>query len=357
MRSPLYAAAVAALIFGTACGRSGVQPSAESGATVIGKPAALASGPLSEADLKLFAPLPANMFVAGTQPSSAQIALGRRLYHETLLSAGHDVSCNSCHPLNGFGADGRAVSFGNVGHTGARNSPTVYNAAGHLAQFWDGRAPTVEEQAKGPVLNPLEMAMPNAEEVVKRLRASPDYPRAFAAAFPKDASPVTYDNLGLAIGAFERGLVTPSPWDSFLKGDTTALDAGQKRGAKAFVAAGCVTCHNGAYVGGNAFQKAGLVHPWPSLADSGRFNSTKNAADMFVFKVPSLRNVAMTGPYFHDGSVTTLQQAVQMMGRHQLGIELNPEQNTDIRSYLGSLTGTLPAEYIAEPQLPAAGTR
>ena len=308
--------------------------------------------PLARAELALFAPLPTYMAAGGPRPSEAEVNLGRRLYHEPVLSGGHDVSCNTCHALNGYGADGRKVSFGSHGQTGARNAPSVYNAAGQIAQFWDGRAPSVEEQAKGPILNPAEMAMPNPGAVLEHMRASPEYRAAFRAAFPNEAQPITYDNVGRAIGAFERGLVTPSPWDRFLAGDSSALTPDEQRGAATFVRVGCAGCHNGPYVGGQSYQKLGLVKPWPTSTDSGRIKVTHNPADLFVFKVPTLRNVEKTGPYFHDGSVASLDEAIRLMGRHQLGKELTDSQIRDIHAWLGSLTGELPKAYIAEPQLP-----
>ncbi|HET7189435.1 MAG TPA: cytochrome c peroxidase [Gemmatimonadaceae bacterium] len=302
--------------------------------------------------LAMFAPLPARMTSAANPMTPLKVTLGRLLYNEPVLSLGHDVSCATCHPLNGYGADGRRVSFGDVGHAGSRNSPSVYNAAGHLAQFWDGRASDVEEQAKGPVLNPAEMAMPDSIAVLDHMRSSPQYRAAFKAAFPTDREPINYDNVGRAIGAFERGLVTPARWDRFLAGDTTILSAAERHGGTTFVAVGCAGCHMGAYVGGASFQKLGLVKPWPTLTDSGRFKVTGRPQDMMVFKVPSLRNVAHTGPYFHDGSVGDLRQAVRLMARHQLGKELNDAQVGSIVTWLGSLTGELPGEYIANPPLP-----
>lgn len=309
---------------------------------------------LTASDLAVFAPLPVVFTVGDGAPNPQQVALGRILYHETLLSGGHDVSCNTCHPLNGYGADGRRVSFGDVGHTGGRNSPTVYNAAGQVVQFWDGRAPNVEEQAKGPVLNPVEMAMPSSNAVLEHLRNMPAYRAAFRAAFPRDHDPINYDNVGRAIGAFERGLVTPARWDHFLAGDHAALSVQERRGAKTFVALGCAGCHAGALVGGTSMQRVGIASPWPARADSGRYQVTHQPADIFVFKVPALRNVTQTGPYFHDGSVASLDEAIRLMARHQLGRELPDSQVADIHAWLGSLTGDLPGAYIAQPQLPGS---
>lgn len=308
---------------------------------------------LTRADLAHFAPLPARMDLPGKPPSEALIDLGRMLFYEPVLSEGHDISCNSCHGLNAYGADGRRVSFGHRGQEGSHNAPSVYNAAGQIAQFWDGRAPTVEEQAKGPILNPSEMGMPNPKAVLDHMNSSPKYRAAFAAAFPGESNPITYDNVGRAIGAFERGLVTPSRWDAFLKGDTAALTAQEKRGAKTFVAAGCTNCHAGVTVGGQMFQKVGLVHPWPLKPDSGRYNVTKNPADLYVLKVPSLRNVEKTGPYFSFGEVASLDSAIALMGYHQLGLTLSNAQIQDIHAWLRTLTGEIPTRYIAEPRLPA----
>lgn len=308
---------------------------------------------LTRAELAMFAPLPAVMSAAGQPASAAKVALGRTLFYETLLSNGHDVSCNSCHALNGYGADGRRVSFGSVGHVGGRNAPTVYNAAGHVAQFWDGRAPSVEEQAKGPILNAVEMGMPNAGAVLEHLRASPAYAAAFAEAFPGQPTPISYDNVGNAIGAFERGLVTPSRWDAYLAGDTAVLTTAELAGLATFVRVGCASCHGGAFVGGQLYRRLGLARPWPTALDSGRIAVTHLAADRFVFKVPSLRNVEKTGPYFHDGSVASLDSAILLMARHQLGVDLDAARVASIRTWLATLTGTLPAAYIAQPQLPA----
>ncbi len=328
---------------GIACGRS---PSPAVHGTDEG------SAPeVTRAQLAMFAPLPARM-LAGPAPSDELVALGRALYYENVLSENHDVSCNSCHPLNGYGADGRALSFGDRGQVGGRNAPTVYNAAGHVAQFWDGRARDVEAQAKGPILNPAEMAMGDSAEVLTHLRSSPRYRAAFAEAFPGEAHPVTYDNVGRAIGAFERGLVTPSRWDRYLQGDSAALDVTERRGLATFVAAGCAGCHSGAYVGGHTYQKLGLRTAWSPSADSGRFAVTGNAADIQVFKVAALRNVAMTGPYFHDGSVPSLRTAVQLMARHQLDRRLSDREVDEILAWLGALTGELPTRYIAYPQQP-----
>lgn len=308
--------------------------------------------------LKAFGSPSNPMLAAGAAaPTGAQVDLGRLLYYEKRLSKNQDVSCNTCHLLNKYGVDGTPTSTGHKAQKGGRNAPTVYNAAGHIAQFWDGRAADVEAQAKGPVLNPIEMAMADEKSVVAVLETIPEYTLLFQAAFPGEEKPVTYDNMAKAIGAFERGLVTPSPFDRLLAGDQTALTDAQKAGLTTFVQSGCTTCHSGPLLGGGMYQKLGLVTPWPNPSDAGRFDVTKNEADKQLFKVPSLRNIEETGPYFHDGSVATLDEAIRLMGHHQLGRELSPEQVGSIQTFLGSLTGELPTAYIAEPPALASGPK
>lgn len=305
--------------------------------------------PIDSAQLAVFAPLPASMPSAANPSTPAKVDLGWRLYYETQLSSTGTQSCNSCHLLDAYGADGRAVSTGVTGQQGGRNAPTVYNAAGHLAQFWDGRAPDVEQQAKGPILNPIEMAMPSPQTVLARLAAINGYKQAFQAAFPGEAQPLTYDNVGKAIGAFERQLATPSRWDRYLTGDRSALSPAEQQGLREFLIAGCQGCHNGPYMGGRTFQRIGVVQPWPNTRDLGRYSVTHQPADSFVFKVPSLRNVAKTGPYFNDGSVATLDEAVRLMARHQLGKALADSQVTSIVTFLGALTGDVPQRYTVPP--------
>jgi cytochrome c peroxidase len=284
-----------------------------------------------------------------------KIALGRMLYFDKRLSKNQDVSCNSCHQLDAYGVDGEATSLGDKGQRGGRNSPTVYHAAGYFAQFWDGRATDVEQQAKGPILNPKEMAMPSPEAVVARLNGIGGYREVFKKAFPDAAEPITYDNVGVAIGAFERRLVTPSRWDQYLTGDKNALHDDELEGLKVFTNVGCMVCHTGEFLGGTSYQRVGAVEPWPNQGDRGREALTKNAADRMMFKVPTLRNIHKTAPYFHDGSAKTLDQAVRMMGKHQLGLELSDNEVTAIVAWLGSLTGELPKAYIAAPVLPGTG--
>lgn len=302
----------------------------------------------------MFAPLPAEAPSPTNELTEAKINLGRQLYYEDRISKGQKISCNSCHKLDAYGQDNLPFSPGHDGKLGGRSSPSTFNAAVHIAQFWDGRAPTVEEQAKGPVLNPIEMGMPDADFVVKVLKSMPEYVDAFKAAFPGEADPVNYDNFGKAVGAFERKLLTPSRWDDFLKGKEDALTAEEKKGFETFAKAGCVTCHNGVGVGGHMYQKLGLVKAWPDLKDEGRAAETKQESDKFMFKVPSLRNITETGPYLHDGSVKDLATMVKMMAEHQLGKVITDEECASIITFLKSLKGDIPADYVAKPKLPAS---
>jgi cytochrome c peroxidase len=281
-----------------------------------------------------------------------KIALGRMLFFEPRLSRDSDISCNSCHSLTNYGSDGAQTSLGAAGQRGTRNSPTVYHAAGLFAAFWDGRAANVEEQATLPILNPKEMAMPDAAAVVERLQAIPGYVQAFERAFPGEERPLSFQNLGRAIGAFERKLVTSSRWDDYVGGNNAALTATEINGLRAFTNLGCMVCHTGEFVGGNSYQRVGAVEPWPNQRDQGRFEHTQEPADRMMFRVPTLRNVAKTAPYFHDGSAATLEQAVHDMGRHQLGLSLSSLEIKSIVAWLNSLTGELPLDYIQKPALP-----
>ncbi|WP_321474777.1 cytochrome c peroxidase [uncultured Paludibaculum sp.] len=304
--------------------------------------------------LRVFKPLPAAMDSATNPPTQAKIELGRMLYFENRLSKSQKFSCNSCHLLDKYGVDNQATSEGHKGQHGDRNSPSVFNAALHMAQFWDGRAADVEAQAKGPVLNPVEMAMPNEATVVKTLKSMPEYMALFAKAFPGEKDPVTYDNMAKAIGAFERKLVTPSRWDKFLAGDKTALTEQEQAGLLKFVDSGCAGCHSGTLIGGNSYQKLGAVQPYPGLKDEGRSKISKNAGEKFYFKVPSLRNIDKTAPYYHDGSVKTLDDAINRMAEFQLGRKLAPAEVGSIAAWLRSLTGDVPASLITKPKLPAS---
>jgi cytochrome c peroxidase len=296
--------------------------------------------------------LPNELTSAKYSLSEAKIALGRQLYFEKRLSKNQDLSCNTCHALDDFGVDRRGTGKTSLGHRnqlGTRNSPTVYNAARQLAQFWDGRAADVEEQAKGPIINPVEMAMRDAAAVEALITSIPGYAPLFKSAFPSVAKPITYANAAIAIGAFERRLVSKDRFDRYLAGESGQLNATEKHGLNLFMTVGCTDCHNGPGIGGAEFQKLGVVKGY-TTTDDGRFDVTGREVDRYVFKVPSLRNVAETAPYFHDGSQATLKDAIGVMAEYQTTRgKLNPSDIGAIASFLDTLTGELPTAYIAEP--------
>jgi cytochrome c peroxidase len=277
-----------------------------------------------------------------------KVELGRLLFHDPQLSQNNTIACATCHDLQRGGTDRRARSMGINGSIGRLNAPTVFNSGFNFRQFWDGRAPSLEEQIAGPIHNPIEMGS-NWPEVIAKLSKSPAYMSAFAQLYPDR---LTSTNIQDAIATFERSLYTPnSRFDKFLRGDDDSISAEEKEGYRLFKAYGCVSCHQGVNVGGNMFQKMGVAVPYfgPQASitdvDLGRFRVTGDERDRHVFKVPSLRNVALTAPYFHDGSAHTLEDAVALMGLHQLGREL-PKHDIDLLTrFLGTLTG----EYNGAP--------
>ncbi|HRV82701.1 MAG TPA: cytochrome c peroxidase, partial [Planctomycetota bacterium] len=269
----------------------------------------------------------------------AIVALGERLYHETALSKGRDISCASCHSLETFGQDNKPVSSGTSGQFGKRSAPSTFNAFRQFAQFWDGRADSVETQSTMPMMTGVEHGLVSEDQIVDILRAEGDYSDAFARAFQAtEGDGITADNVRAAIGAFERTLVTRSPFDAWVEGDDQALNAEQRKGLETFVAVGCTACHATRAVGGQMYQKLGLVEAVPS-EDLGRFQVTQNEADRFLFKVPSLLNVAETAPYLHDGRFASLEETVRFMAKVQLGRTLSDEQARSIVAFLGALTG------------------
>lgn len=286
----------------------------------------------------LFGPLPDKM--PGSEADTpARVELGRKLYFEKRLSIDNSLSCNSCHRLDEFrgGVDNEPTSPGFKHQRGDRNSPTTLNAGFHFVQFWDGRAENLKAQAKGPVLNPVEMAMPAEAEAVRRLKADAAYQKMFAKAFPGTADPINYDTMAEAIAAFERTLITRDRFDDFQKGDDQALSAQELQGLQLFTSIGCTTCHVGPVIGGNSYQKIGLIHPYETK-DLGREQATKDEEDRGRFKVPSLRNIALTAPYFHDGKVATLRDAVVKMAHLQLDKTLTDAEADLLVAYLDSLT-------------------
>jgi len=279
----------------------------------------------------------------------AKVELGKKLFFDPRLSKSGFISCNSCHNLSMGGSDNLRSSIGDKWQKGPINSPTVLNSSHNLAQFWDGRAKDLKEQAGGPIANPGEMAFTH-ELAVDLLRSIPQYVSEFKQAFGNDK--LTIDEVTVAIAAFEETLVTPnSRFDQWLKGDKKALKTEELAGYKLFKESGCVACHNGPNVGSNSYQKMGVVTPFKTSSTAqGRSGVTGKDADRLNFKVPTLRNVELTYPYFHDGSANTLIQAVDTMGRLQLGRKFSDAENAQIVAFLKTLTGTQP--NITLPILP-----
>lgn len=314
-------------------------------------------------------PLPVQFPIPTHNPmSAAKVDLGRQLFFDPRLSLDGTVSCFSCHNvMTGGGDDDRATSVGVGGKLGNRSAPTVLNTAFMSVLFWDGRAVSLEEQAKGPLINPLEMAMPDHAAVIGRLRKIPGYVSQFKAVFGgKDA--LNIDNVARAIAAYERTLLTPdSPVDRFLKGDKRALSAQAMNGMKLFDRLGCVSCHSGPNYAGHITREGAVFYPWSlqkfpwfrgSIYESkyelskdlGRFEVTRNKKDLHMFRIPSLRNIALTAPYMHNGRVPNLEEAVRVMARTQLNKELEDGQVKEIVAFLEGLTGRLPRQE--KPRLP-----
>lgn len=302
----------------------------------------------------LFEPLPVEARNENNPRTAEKVELGHALYFDTRLSLTGNNSCNSCHNLATFGVDGLPTSEGDNGGFGERNSPTVLNAALHTSQFWDGRAADVEEQAGMPILNPVEMAIPSEDFLIERLSGIELYQDLFAKAYPEDENPLNYMNLQNALASFERELITPSRLDQYLSGDKAALSKQEKQGMMSFVVNGCTTCHNGALLGGNAIQKFGVYDDYwkythSEKIDEGLAAQTGNENDKYMFKTPSLRNVAETGPYLHDGSVSDLKEVVKIMGKVQLDKDLSESEINNIAAFLGSMTGRVPETYQKAP--------
>ena len=320
------------------------------------------AGMVSAADWQALpdkAPAPAD-----NPTTTEKVELGKMLFLDPRLSSTGTVSCNSCHNVMAGGEDNRSGSMGVNGQVGGRSAPTVWNSAFNSVQFWDGRAPSLEEQAKGPVTNPIEMGMKNWDDVIARLEKIPGYQAPFEKAFGKD-KPINVDNVAKAIAAYERTLITPnSPYDQYVKGNKKAMTEQQVKGMELFASTGCISCHSGAVFNGPE-QKPGTgffmkfpVHKnghheakYKFSKDEGRMEATKDAADKHLWKVPTLRNIALTAPYFHNGSVKTLEEAVKVMAKLQLDKKLSAEEVADITAFLGALTGTFPKQTM--PVLPA----
>lgn len=346
----IFAIAFLGLVLLIACNNQPKQ-SAETQTPVISQ----ADKDLLQRAQEIFQPLPDRAESADNPITDEKIRLGKLLYFDTRLSKTGNNSCNSCHNLATFGVDNLPTSKGDAGKLGGRNSPTVLNAAFHTSQFWDGRAKDVEEQAGGPILNPVEMGIPSKDFLVKKLKGVKEYADLFKTVYPNDKDPLTYLNIQKSIAAFERTLVTPSAFDKYLKGDYAAINEEQKDGLKTFISVGCIQCHSGVTIGGSSFQKFGVYGDYRTLTgvacdDEGRKKETKLESDKDLFKVPCLRNAEKTGPYFHNGSVSDLKKAVQIMAKAQLNKDLSEAEINAIVAFIGSLTADVPDAVKNAPQ-------
>ena len=328
------------------------------------KKVGLFCGLLIASSTLLWAQLPSHVPVPKDNPQTpAKIELGKKLYFDPRISVTGTVSCNSCHDVMSNGTDNRPLSAGAHGTLGDRNAPTVFNSAFRTVQFWDGRAASLEEQAKGPQTNPVEMGMPSGDAIVGRIQSIPGYRKEFASVFG-GSHPVTFDNIVKAIASFERTLITPgSPYDRYMAGDKSALSPEAQRGLKLMESIGCTTCHNGPLFNGppqpmgtGFYMKFPLntdnayVKKYHLAADMGRYEATHQDADRHMFVVQSLLNVEVTAPYFHNGSVRALDEAVRVMAKTQLNRTLTATQVREIVAFLDSLTGKFP--QFALPRLP-----
>ncbi|MEM7202974.1 MAG: cytochrome c peroxidase [Planctomycetota bacterium] len=328
----------------TGTGSSGTTGNAAGSADAAKSQAPTASEPSVQLDLSAikttFANEPPSVPDKPGRLSRSKVALGRKLYNETRLSRGGDVSCATCHDVNNFGQDGKKLPTGTNGVAGTRNTPSSFNAHRQYAQFWDYRATTIEAQSTVGMLAEDQHGLKDEAEIEGILRGIPDYEKPFADAFPRDEQPITAKNVQLAIGAFQRKLETRSRFDEFLDGKEDALTAIEKKGLKAFMNATCTTCHAYRTLGGYQAQKLGNIRPFET-EDKGRMVVTGKKGDEYMFKVPNLLNVAKTGPYLHDGSIESLEETVRFMAKHQVAIPVSEDQIKSIVAFLGSLTGEL----------------
>jgi cytochrome c peroxidase len=303
---------------------------------------------------KLFKPVPYAAPALKDNPMTLdKVELGKALFFEPRLSKSGLLSCNTCHNLGFGGDDYQETSIGHGWQKGPRNAPTVLNSVFNLAQFWDGRAADLKAQAKGPVQASVEMNS-TPDRVVAVLNTMPGYVAMFKKAFPGEKDAVSFDNMAKAIEAFEATLLTPdSKFDLYLKGNASALNADEKKGLELFMSKGCVDCHAGVNMGGEDYYTFGVAEkPDAKIVsgDKGRFTVTNTAADEYVFKSPSLRNIEYTAPYFHSGKVWTLKEAVAVMGSAQLGISLSDSDADYITAFLKTATGVQPK--VVYPILP-----
>lgn len=292
--------------------------------------------------------------IDGNELTQAKVDLGKMLFFEPRLSSSHLISCNTCHNVGLGGDDELSTSIGHGWQKGPRNSPTVFNAVFNAAQFWDGRAADLAEQAKGPVQAGVEMSS-TPERVEETLKSMPEYVERFEDAFPSQENPVSFDNMATAIEAYEATLITPdAPFDKFLRGNEDALSEKEQEGLALFMDRGCTASHSGVNLGGQDYYPFGLVsRPGGEIlpeGDKGRFAVTETATDEYVFRAAPLRNIELTAPYFHSGAVWSLEEAVAVMGTSQLGTELKEGEVDSIVAFLKTLTGDVPE--VRYPQLP-----
>lgn len=311
-----------------------------------------------------FRALPAKVPTPADNPMTPQkIELGKMLWFDPRMSIDGTVSCNSCHNVMFHGGDGRPVGVGVHGQRGGRGSPTVWNSAYNTVQFWDGRAATLEDQAKGPLINGVEMGMSSHDFTIERIKKIPGYVEAFKKAFPKDQN-ISIDNMARALATYERTLITPnSPFDKYVRGNKKAMTPQQIKGMKLVDEIGCTSCHTGDNFNGEGFKMGeGNYQPFPQIPgskydkmyeitlDLGRYEVTKKAEDKNHWRVPTWRNIAITAPYFHNGKVKTLDEAVRVMAKTQLDADLNETQVADIVAFLNALTGEFPRQTM--PMIP-----
>lgn len=310
---------------------------------------------LRELALETFKPLPSTVPAVKDNPiTDAKIDLGKALFFDPRMSASGVFSCNSCHNLATGGDDNLETSIGHGWQKGPRNAPTALNSVFNEAQFWDGRAADLAEQAKGPVQAGVEMAN-TPDNVIATLKSMPQYVDWFQAAFTDEPDPITFDNFAKAIEAFEATLITPAPFDAWLNGDDSAMSDLQLAGLEKFMDLGCASCHSGINVGGHGYYPFGLIEkPGADVlpeGDKGRFAVTETVDDEYVFRASPLRNISLTAPYFHSGKVWDLKVAVEIMAESQLGEEIDADTADQLVAFLDSLTGTLP--IVTYPVLPA----
>jgi cytochrome c peroxidase len=305
---------------------------------------------------EIFKPLPPDMATPDSPITTPRVELGRMLFFDPRFTVDANMSCATCHQPALYGTDGLPRSIGVRQRPHPRNAPTILNSALSITH-WRGDRESVEDQVIKAMTSPITFGQPDEKAVLDRLGQIPGYVPHFKAAFPGEAEPMTAQNMAKAVGAYERTLVTPSPFDAYLAGNVEALSPMARAGLAKLIDTGCVGCHEGVGVGGAMYRKFGVLEDyWNATGsqpiDKGRIDVTKDPDDLYVFRVPSLRNVAMTAPYFHDGSVRTLPEAVKVMARVQLGVALSEGDTRDIVEFLKSLTGEPPANFAAVPVLP-----